>query len=106
MKKVEMERQAILKALDNKPNITEAAEALGASRRTLQARMRDYDIPPGEPGRPRNTLPREGGSESGVTVGAVVVVGLAFGLGYWLMRKSSVRKPDDLHGLDVVLAGR
>jgi hypothetical protein len=52
-----LERTAIERALREEPNITEAAHALGSSRRTLQSRMRDYGIAPGKAGRPRQLLP-------------------------------------------------
>jgi hypothetical protein len=53
-----LERDAITHALKTAPNITEAARQLGSSRRTLQNRMRFYQIPPGKSGRPRELLPR------------------------------------------------
>lgn len=81
MKRVDIERHAIERALKEQPNITEAAHVLGASRRTLQSRMRDYDIPPGKAGRPRNLLPYTKTSTS--TVG-LVVVGCIVGAGGYL----------------------
>ena len=107
MKRVELERRAILGALDREANITEAARALGAARRTLQSRMRDYQIPPGEPGRPRELLPRDAAAARG---DGVFVALVALGLGglawaYWHSREAvgAGRKTDDLRGLDVVL---
>lgn len=103
MKKVELERQAIVKALDTESNITEAAKALGASRRTLQARMRDHNIPPGHAGRPRQLLPKAG--ETGA--GGLTVLAIAVGAGVWLWRRGKQtvtgdRKPDCLRGLDII----
>lgn len=115
MKRVELERQAIVKALDEAPNITDAAERLGASRRTLQARMRDYAMPPGQAGRPRQLLPKAretlhtGLLGSADAIVDIAVVGLALGAGWWFMRRGKEQvagggKPDCLRGLDVVLA--
>ena len=90
MKKVEFERVAIVKAIDSAPNITQAARNLGASRRTLQARMRDYAIPPGTSGRPRQLLPR--GLRYVSLAGAAGVVGLVVGLvglSVYLRRKAA-----------------
>ncbi len=73
MKRVEIERHAIERAITSSPNITAASRALGASRRTLQNRMRDYNMPEGEPGRPRQLLPY---SNTG-TKGDALYIGLA-----------------------------
>lgn len=112
MKRVEIERQAIVRALEKERNITEAAQALGAARRTLQSRMRDYSIPPGKAGRPRELLPYASGGDA---VSSLLVVGVAFGLGYWLVKRSRQQplqvvggagggKTECLRGLDLILA--
>lgn len=109
MKRVEIERAAISRALEKAPNITQAARELGASRRTLQNRMRDYDIPPGEPGRPRELLPVDRAVASGdVALLGVLALGAA-GI-YWAWKQServnADRKPADLRGLDLLCRKR
>ncbi len=106
MKRVEIEKQAIVKALETAPNVTAAARQLGASRRTLQSRMRDYALPEGEPGRPRELLPYSG-SAFPEALSTVAVIGAAFGLGYWVWRRNKEQvvgggKPECLRGLDVI----
>lgn len=108
MKRVELERRAIVHAIDTSPNknITHAARRLGASRRTLQNRMRDYDIPEGEPGRPRELLPRRP-SQGDAAYGALALLGVA-GLAYaWWSSKETVGedgKTECLRGLDLICA--
>lgn len=87
MKRVEIEKAAILRALDASPNITAASRQLGASRRTLQTRMRDHGLPPGESGRPRHLLSYGGGRHLSSTLTNVILVGGALGLGYWLLKR-------------------
>jgi hypothetical protein len=93
MKRVELERQAIVKALEETPNknITLAAKQLGASRRTLQSRMRDYDMPVGESGRPRHLLPKQRTSGFAEVLPGLAVVGVVVGLGWLLLRDSDSR---------------
>lgn len=106
MKRVEIERAAIVKAIDESPNknITLAARTLGSSRRTLQSRMRDYGMEPGKSGRPRELLPYSG--DSGFSLSTVLVVGVAFGIGYWLWKRDSEQiagsSSAELVGLDVI----
>lgn len=126
MKRVELEKQAITKALHESPNISEAAKTLGASRRTLQARMRDYAIPRGQPGRPRQLLPKAAEHfnharhhvRKFIDSDAFPVVVLAAGAAFvtYLYRRSlgndshltlgSGGKTADLHGLDVICSRR
>lgn len=104
MKKVEIEKQAIVKALDTAPNITVAAKDLGASRRTLQARMRDYAIPPGQAGRPRQLLPYSTSLPPG-TKTALVVIGLLVGAGLGgalVWRRLRASKTTTMVGLDLL----
>lgn len=108
-RRVEIERTAISKALAQAPNITQAARDLGASRRTLQNRMRDYDMPPGEAGRPRELLPVDRASSSGdLALLGVVALGAA-GV-YWAWkhaeRVSADQKTADLRGLDILCRRR
>lgn len=113
MKKVDIEKQAIVKALDTAPNITVAAKELGASRRTLQARMRDHGIPPGQAGRPRQLLPKGRRLPTGVAVTTGLALGGALGvlvLVVWWARKRVAATvagapPVGLHGLDVMVSG-
>lgn len=91
-------------AVESTPNLNEAADQLGASRRTLQNRMREYDLPYGQAGRRKQELTYSG---DGFDLPTLVVVGVAFGLGWWWMsrKKESVGagwKSDCLHGLDVI----
>lgn len=52
------ERDRILRALRAaEGNVTHAARALGTTRKTLQARMREYKMPHGRPGRRKRLLP-------------------------------------------------
>lgn len=114
MKHIPVEREAISRALTEQPNITKAARVLGASRRTLQSRMRDYGMAPGKAGRPRQLLPKGPGAlpvalsaTAGLVVGSVLG---ALALTVWWLR----RKPVDgaivtgrvrLSGLDLIGAG-
>lgn len=53
-----LERDAITRALaETKGNIGKAAKLLGASRRTLQNRMREYGMARGKSGKPKRRLP-------------------------------------------------
>jgi len=106
MKRVEVERQAITRALAEQPNITEAARSLHVARRTLQTRMRDYEIPRGQAGRPRE-LVRYRGSMLGGGIGTIVVLAGVVGLGYWVGRRGQAvigagGRTDDLRGLDLI----
>lgn len=48
------DRTDVIAALrDAKGNIGKAARSLGMARRTLQSRMREFEIPRGEAGRPK-----------------------------------------------------
>lgn len=111
-----LERDAILGAINDTSNITEAAKQLGASRRTLQLRMRHYAIPPGKGGRPREALPYNhvsrahphALSRAGEQLALLGILGGVLLLGNWLLKApSSIVGGDlrarDLRGLDVVL---
>lgn len=55
---LELERSAIVSALrESGGDIGKAARALGASRRTLQNRMREYGMARGKAGRRKRLLP-------------------------------------------------
>lgn len=69
------EKREIERAIRDASSITDAARTLGASRRTLQNRMRRYQLPRGKAGRPRKRLRRRHVAASVLTVGAVAVVG-------------------------------
>jgi Bacterial regulatory protein, Fis family len=99
MRRVEIERQAIAGALA-KHNVTEAAKTLGASRRTLQARMRDYGMPPGQAGRPRQLLPYKvhAGTAVFVVLGMLGIVGGVAFARWWQNRKQSTKIGLDLLG--------
>jgi hypothetical protein len=85
-----LERSAIVGALaSNQGNVSKAAHTLGAARRTLQKRMRDYGIPVGRSGRPREALPyrgRGGDTFGKLLVGAALITG-GYYLGKWLVQK-------------------
>jgi transposase-like protein len=52
-----LEKTSILQAIrDTGGNISKAAHKLNVSRRTLQARMRAYFIPQGQPGRRKKKI--------------------------------------------------
>ncbi len=86
------EKQTVLAALRNADgNVSDAAVALGASRRTLQNRMRFYAIPPGKSGRPREALPYKAPLIAGLSASELVTaagIGAgAFFLGRYLARR-------------------
>lgn len=75
-----LERDEILAALRAaNGNIGVAARRLGASRRTLQNRMREYGIPRGKSGRRKRALPYGRRSHSLAGIG-LAAAGLATGL--------------------------
>jgi hypothetical protein len=83
------DRSAVVSAINSTSNLGEAARKLGASRRTLQNRMRDYGIPRGQAGRPKEWLPYKSGSAIKTVLGVgAAVVGLVF-VGRWLREKES-----------------
>jgi DNA-binding NtrC family response regulator len=51
-RKTDLSRESVEAALSSTDTVGKAAEVLGCSRRTLQNRMRLYEIPEGQPGRP------------------------------------------------------
>ncbi len=55
------ERDAVVSAINTSRNLGDAARKLGASRRTLQNRMRSYGLPRGKSGRPKESLPKRRG---------------------------------------------
>lgn len=99
------ERRAVVEAIQSSPNITEAARKLGASRRTLQNRMRQFGLPPGKSGRPHESLPYKsliGGWTAGeVAFAAGLGIG-AFFVGRWWGKKM---KSAHQVGLDMLAAG-
>ena len=100
MRRLEIERRAIEGAL-SKHNVTDAAKTLGASRRTLQARMRDYHMPPGQAGRPRQLLPYArvtAGTASLAILGILGVIGGVAFLSWWRNRKRATKIGIDLLG--------
>lgn len=103
-----LEHDAITRALKTAPNITEAARQLGASRRTLQNRMRHYGIPRGKAGRPRELLPYGGSSFIEIAAVSGVLVGLVALLGKWMRDKeptvagADVRGNIYIHGTDIL----
>lgn len=73
-----LEKNDILNAIrDAGNNISKAARKLGVARRTLQARMRFWSIPPGKAGRRKRkiTYTKRARAYGTVAVVAAVVVG-------------------------------
>jgi Bacterial regulatory protein, Fis family len=102
MRYTPIERQAIVSALD-KNTVTNAARALRTSRRTLQSRMRDYEIAPGQAGRPRRQLVGGSVGHGGLLVTAAAIVGV-LGFAAWLYKWKSEAKnvKPKLAGLDLL----
>ena len=83
-----LERETIVAALKQaRGNIGEAAKILGASRRTLQNRMREHKLPRGRAGRRKRRLPY--GRVSG---GVLAGLGAAAVLGIGLIARSKLRR--------------
>lgn len=87
-----LERTAIVQAVNSTNNLDEAAEKLGASRRTLQNHMRDLGLPRGRAGRPRHELPFSS-EHSGVATGLLVLGGFGTAL-FFAHKWLSSRSPD------------
>lgn len=102
---MDMERHAIAKAIENSSSITNAARILGASRRTLQKRMRDYDMPEGQAGRPRELLPYNNVGGDDEIFGAIALLAVGGLVWAWWTSKERVGedgKSRDLRGLDLI----
>ncbi len=88
------EREAVVSAINTSPNLGVAARRLGASRRTLQNRMRFYGLPRGHSGRPKQALPKRGGGVSAIGATDLLLlggVGAAFYFaGRWLRGKETI----------------
>ncbi len=85
------EREAVVAAIQSSKNLGVAARHLGASRRTLQNRMRFYGLPRGQSGRPKETLPFRVRHVAGMpivlgVVGVVAVLAGALVVQRWLSR--------------------
>jgi hypothetical protein len=92
------DRSAVISAINSTPNLNEAAHKLGASRRTLQNRMREYGIPRGKSGRPKEWLPYKSSTVHTVLGVGAVAAGVIL-LGRWL------RNRDQIAGDNSPLAG-
>jgi hypothetical protein len=76
-----LDRQAIVDAIHESPNLTVAARRLGVVRKTLQNRMRAYGMAKGQSGRPKKRLTYSrrrklyvaGAVAAGVVLGVVVL---------------------------------
>ncbi len=90
------DRTAVVSAINSTRNLGDAARKLGASRRTLQNRMREYGIPRGQAGRPKEWLPYKSGGSTVRTVvgGAAIVAGIVLVARYWRSRETSVAGDD------------
>lgn len=88
------ERAAVAAAVSQAPNLNVAAARLGASRRTLQNRMREYGMGYGTPGRRKVELPKAKAAplnavEWSVVGGALALLaGGALGI-LWLRRQEA-----------------
>jgi hypothetical protein len=86
------DRAAVISAINSTRNLNEAARKLGASRRTLQNRMREYGLPRGKAGRPKEWLPYKRSSSSTVmtVVGVGAVIASVIMLRRWLATSDRV----------------
>lgn len=80
------DREALVAAVKSTRNLNEAANRLDVSRRTLQNRMREYNLPRGHGGRPRADLAGAGGMSISDVAAGVLLIGGGFFLGRWLAR--------------------
>lgn len=86
-------------------NVGRAASRLGASRRTLQNRMRYYSMPPGRSGRPRHTLSYQAASGISSLVGVAALLGMGWLAGRWWRNRNAPTVAGDnasLHGTDIL----
>jgi len=88
------DRTAVVSAINSSRNLGEAARKLGASRRTLQNRMREYGIPRGQAGRPKEWLPYKSGSTVKTVLGVGAAVAGVVLLGRWLREKERLAGED------------
>lgn len=75
MKRTELDRAEVERALQSEPSITAAAKALGVARRTLQDRMRALGMARGKAGHPTRAIKYK--KRSRRYRGPAVVVGVA-----------------------------
>ena len=95
---MKQERELVAEAVAKSPNLNVAAREVGASRRTLQNRMREYGLPYGKSGRRRRDL--AGPSDlDGALVPLVVIAG-AVSLGYWLLKRKDPTFNHNVLGID------
>lgn len=90
------EREAVVSAISTSPNLGVAARKLGASRRTLQNRMRFYGLPRGHSGRPRQALPKKHGAHMIIGTTDLLLIGgvgaaLFFARRWWQRPSSPAR---------------
>lgn len=86
------DRDAVVSAIRTAPNLTVAARKLGASRRTLQNRMREYGLPRGRSGRPKERLPYKHGAGFVEALGAVAALTGLVLAGRWLLARHTETK--------------
>jgi IS30 family transposase len=79
MKRTDLDRSEIERALREEPSITDAARSLGVARRTLQDRMRALGMARGKAGHPTKAIKYKKRSRSyrgpAVMVGVAALVG-------------------------------
>ena len=83
------DRETLVAAVKGSRNLNVAAKRLDVSRRTLQNRMREYDLPRGRGGRPRAELSLGSGISLGDVAIGLAAIGGGFLLGRWLSRRPS-----------------
>lgn len=99
------EKETVARVIRDTDNLEVAARRLGVSRKTLYSRMRQFELPPGTPGRRRKDLGSENTSDA-IAIGATILGAAAF---FWWVSSSSktaiqgASATRDIRGLDVLL---
>jgi regulatory Fis family protein len=97
------DREAVVRAIHDTPNLAVASRRLGVARKTLYNRMREYDLPAGKSGRPRLSLPQHGDG-IGALIGVAALIGVGWLASRWWRQSGSspAITGTALHGTDVL----